>query len=290
MKRPHFIVIRQIKTNVMNANSKQPVGDIPSSRSIDLGSVQLAPGLIPAYKEGWPCRAVDALIRRQMREGLFRVRVQGLDSLRDALREDDAGFLFLANHSCWWDLYLAHFLNETVPVDGYGMMEHVNLNRYRFFRRIGAFSVDPTAPWTVRTSMLYTIALLSQPGTGVWFFPQGDILSNDLRPLRFKNGLRALLRLAGRLRAVPVAIRFDFWQDQRPEAFVRFGLPEYIERDEVPTVIPTWEAKITALLDQLKTDVIAQDESAFRTLLEGQLSISIWFDKLRERLPFLNPS
>ena len=104
------------------------------------------PRLIRAYKHGWPRLAVRAMIASKVRKGFFRVRAQGIERLRTAIDAEPGGTLFLANHSCWWDLFLAHILNEAIPVDGYGMMEHFNMRRFGFFRRIGAFSVDRTDP------------------------------------------------------------------------------------------------------------------------------------------------
>ena len=165
-----------------------------------------------------------------MRKAFFRVRAQGLQQLRDALDADPSGLLFLGNHSSWWDLYLAHLLNEAVPVDGYGMMEHFNLVRFGFFRRIGAFSVDRSDPLAVRAALDYTAELLARPRSGVWLFPQGRVAANDIRPLGFQPGLRGLLRRTGRLRMVPIALRYEFWQDERPEVFVRIGTPAWVER------------------------------------------------------------
>ncbi len=155
------------------------------------------PRMIAAYKHGWPRAAVGAMILHKMRKGFFRVRAQGIERLRSLIDEDPSGTLFLANHSCWWDLFLVHFLNETIPVDGYGMMEHFNMLRFGFFRRIGAFSVDRTDPASVRASLDYAAGLLKLPKAGVWIFPQGRMIGNDARPLGFQPGLRALVRRAG---------------------------------------------------------------------------------------------
>ncbi len=242
------------------------------------------PRMIAAYKHGWPRWAVHNLIMHKMRTGLFRVRVQGLERLREAIDAEPGGTLFLANHSCWWDLFLVHALNETIPVDGYGMMEHFNMLRFGFFRRIGAFSVDRTDPASVRASLDYAAGLLKGPRSGVWIFPQGRMIGNDVRPLGFQPGLRALVRRAGRVRVVAAAFRFEFWQDERPEAFVRFGEPRWVDRDELSTLVATWEHRLTAELEALKTDVTSQDESRFTTLLQGSGSISDRYARVRARV------
>jgi len=239
--------------------------------------------LIRAYKYGWPRKAVDALIRSKLRGGFHQVWTQGLERLRDAIDRDPAGTLFVANHSCWWDLFLVHLLNESIPVDGYGMMEHFNLLRFGFFRRIGAFSVDRADPASVRASLDYAAGLLRGPRAGVWVFPQGKIESNDVRPLIFQKGIRALTRRAGRVRIVPVAFRYEFWQDERPEALVRFGAPSVVDRPDLPGLIPTFERRLTEELDALRLDATAQRPDRFAVLMEGRSSISARYARFRAR-------
>ncbi len=232
------------------------------------------PRFITAYKHGWPRLAVDALIQHKLRGGFHQIYAQGLDPLRASLDAEPGGTLFLANHSCWWDLFLVHFLNEAIPVDGYGMMEHFNMVRFGFFRRIGAFSVDRTDPASVRASLEYAAGLLQAPRSGVWVFPQGKIETNDARPLTFQPGIRALVRRSGRVRVVPVAFRYDFWQDERPEALVRFGAPASVDRADLPALIPTFESRLTTELDTLRAESITQDGGRFTSLMQGGRSIS----------------
>ncbi|MDB5351772.1 MAG: phospholipid/glycerol acyltransferase [Planctomycetota bacterium] len=242
-----------------------------------------SPRIITAYKHGWPRRAVHGMIVRKIRNAFFRIRVQGIERLRTVIEAEPGGTLFLANHSCWWDLFLVHYLNEAIPVDGYGMMEHFNMLRFGFFRRIGAFSVDRTDPASVRASIDYAVGLLKGPRAGVWIFPQGRMIGNDVRPLGFQPGLRALVRRAGRVRIVPVAFRFEFWQDERPEAFVRFGEPAWVERRDVLTVVETWERRLTEELDALKIDVTSQAADHFTTIMQGPGSISDRYARFRAR-------
>ncbi|GIW87087.1 MAG: hypothetical protein KatS3mg108_1411 [Isosphaeraceae bacterium] len=237
--------------------------------------------IVRAYKRGWPRWAVHAMALRKLRTGLHAIRTQGVERLRERLDADPSGMVLLANHSAWWDLFLAHFLNEAIPLDGYGMMEHFNLIRFGFFRRIGAYSIDRTDPVSVREAMGYTIELLGRPRAGVWIFPQGMIVCNDVRPLRFQGGLRVLLGRAGRLRIVPVALRYEFWQDERPEALVRFGEPTWVEAGERRRVIEEWEQRLTAELDALRADALTQEGARFTTLLRGKTSMNDRFARIR---------
>ena len=224
------------------------------------------------------------MIVGKMKKALFQVRVQGLDRLRATLDSEPGGVLFLANHSSWWDFFLAHYLNTAIPVDGYGMTEHTNMLKFGFFRRIGAFSIDRTDPVSILASIDYTAELLRRPRAGVWLFPQGKILCNDLRPLEFQGGLRLLLARAGRLRIVPTAIRYEFWQDERPEVCVRFGEPVWVEKSERTTIIDEWQGRLTTELDALTMDVLSQDGLRFTSLFTGQESTHNRFDRIKKRI------
>ncbi len=221
---------------------------------------------------------------RKLQTAFYKVRGQGVEPLREAIDEEPCGTLFLANHSCWWDLFLVHALNFAIPVDGYGMMEHFNMVRFGFFRRIGAFSVDRTDPVAVRASLDYAAELLQKPRAGVWIFPQGRMIGNDVRPLGFQAGLRPLVRRAGRVRVCAVAFRYEFWQDERPEAFVRFGKPEWVDRSALATLVQDQESQLTNELDALRADVIAQANERFTTLIQGSGSISDRYAGFRARI------
>lgn len=267
-------LIVEIRTGAEGSRSRWPQAfwiDRPADRP---RTDRVKPRIIEAYKHGWPRFAVHQMIVRRMRTSFHRIRVQGLTSLRTALDADPSGLVMIANHACWWDIFLVHVLNESIPVDGYGMMEHFNLKRFGFFRRIGAFSVDRSDPSSLRASLDYTAELLHRPRAVVWVFPQGRMTSHDVRPLGFQPGLRILLRRAGRLRVATAAVRFEFWQDERPEVFVRFGLPTWFEREQAGTILDELETRLTRELDTLNADVSSQDPGRFEILLRGRESIS----------------
>lgn len=239
------------------------------------------PRMVKAYKHGWPRLAVHQMAVSKLRKAFAFIRVQGLRELRAEIEQDPRGTLFLPNHSCWWDLFLVHFLNETIPVDGYGMMEHFNMLRFGFFRRIGAFSVDRNDPAAVRESVKYAAGLLDRPRAGVWVFPQGRMAGNDVRPLGFQPGVRAIVGLRERVRVVPVALRYEFWQEERPEAFVRFGEPVVVKKEEKREILGKLEERLTAELDALREDVTAQAAERFVVVMRGGGSIHERYARVR---------
>lgn len=247
------------------------------------GKTGRSPNLIKAYKQGWLQYPVQRMIDWKLRKGLFQVRVQGMEQLRAALAEDKSSVLFLPNHSSWWDFFMCHVLSINIPIDGYGMTVHENMLKFGFFRRIGAFSMDKSNSASIRASFDYAAELLSEPGRAVWIYPQGKMLCNQVRPLGFQGGLRVLLARAGRLRIVPTAFRYEFWQDERPEAFARFGEPFWVEKSEKKTLIEECERRVTIELDVLCQDVFTQDASKFVSLLQGEQSIHERYSQFKEK-------
>ena len=244
-----------------------------------------APRIVKDYKHGWPRRAVGMLIDRKMRAAFHEVHSQGLAGLRKSVDDEPGKTLLLANHSCWWDVFFAIYLYEfgVIPFDGYGMMEHFNLVRFGFFRRIGAFSVDRTDPAAVRESIAHAAEVLRRPRAAIWVFPQGRMVGARVRPLGFERGLSAIVARAGRVRVVPVAFRYEFWQEERPEAFVRFGEPEWVDPSMRRGLVDRMEARVTAELDALDRDVTAQAREHFETILRGPTSINERYANLRAR-------
>lgn len=154
------------------------------------------------------------------------------------------------------------------------MMEHANLAGSASSGGSGRSRSTDRARRESGPRSIYTRELLRKPGAGVGIFPQGKILGNDVRPLDFESGLRAIVRRAGRVRIIPTALRDEFWQDERPEAFVRFGEPTWAEALTAGTIVVETEARLIAELDRLRDDVVAQRADRFATLFEGRRSIS----------------
>ncbi len=240
-------------------------------------------GIIHADKRGWQRMAMHRLVIGKVRGAFRSVLVQGMEQLRESIAADPRGLLLLANHSSWWDAFLCHVLSESIPLDGYLMLIHFNMIRFRMLRRIGAFSIDPGSPSRVRESMVYAAELMKRPTAGVWMCPQGEIRSNDLRPLEFQRGLRLLLDRAGTLRVVPVALRYEFWQDERPHVFARFGPARDYEARDRATFVEACETLVTQELDRLKQDVDSQDGGRFTRVLRGKGSMNDQYARLRAR-------
>ena len=171
------------------------------------------------------------LFARHARSRLFdtfgQVRVAGRDALREALTVGPV--LVIANHSTWWDplvaIWLAHI---ELGADAHAMMDAANLERLPFFEKVGAFGVDlrsrrDGARAKDAASAMKITGLLDRPGRLVWIYPEGRERS-PFSPLELRPGAAAVARLA-RCPVVPIATRFVFAAEEKPELWISIGAP-----------------------------------------------------------------
>ncbi len=132
------------------------------------------------------------------------------------------------------------------------MMEEKQLRKLRLFRKIGAFSVVREKPREAIKSIAYAADILrKKPNRAVWIFPQGEILPNDIRPLGFYNGLTKIIEKVGVCYVVPVAMRFEFLGEFKPDIFVKISEPDTFNGDG-----NFLSKKTTALLENNLTETL----------------------------------
>lgn len=173
---------------------------------------------------------------------------------------DDLPLLLLPNHSTWWDGFFVYLLNKRVfRRTTYLMMLEAQLTKYKFFAKIGAYSIEPENRRSAIESLEYTVELLEQEMSLVTIFPQGELLPWYTRPLGYKRGVEWVLQKHGKpVTVLPLAIRTEFLGEKRPSVFFLFG--------DAYTYSPTtfqgmdWLEKTeTALLEDLASRILRQE-------------------------------
>jgi hypothetical protein len=165
--------------------------------------------------------------------------------------------ILIPNHSTWWDGIFIYFLNHVLfKRTFYIMMLEDQLQRYPFFARLGAYGIRPGVLSEVKTSLNYTIDILSDKtdhGVLVCIFPQGELLSWSHRPVVFKKGIDTIIsRCQKRLTLLPLAMQTVFLQEQRAQVFFLFGQPEIIESNRFSGIL-SYAPILERLLDQVKS-------------------------------------
>ena len=227
--------------------------------------------MIPAKPNRWVMLWFDGWCRRAMRQQFYRLHVWG--SLPPT---DGRPTVFVVNHSSFWDgIVLWRLLHGRYPAlrcvsDERQMREHP------FFARVGCFSVDRASPRRAVESLRYAADQLTRPGAAVVLFPQGKIEHVDTRPLKFEGGVGWLIDHVPGLRVVPLAIRYEWWEEQRGEIMIDVGdfdRPPGARRDTIDALSRAIEAQLHAL----KQRSIGR-EAAKRVDRIGRRSISHWRD------------
>jgi 1-acyl-sn-glycerol-3-phosphate acyltransferase len=202
----------------------------------------------------------------------------------------DGPLIIYFNHPSWWDGYMACIVNRVVLRDRfrpYLMMEEPELRRYQFFSWSGCFSVNRQDARAAARSVAYISRLLAERrDRALLIFPQGEITPNDRRPLAIFSGIAHVASRAGGAALLPVALRYEFRGEQRPEAFIRLG-PFHIAPAPVEARALTREAerRLAAATDALRDELNDGRLERYRVLLRGRAGVNRVFDAARGLLP-----
>ena len=200
--------------------------------------------------------------------------------------------IFVANHTNWWDGFLAFLATRALGMGFQVLMEARNLERYPTFLRLGALPVRRDRPREAYRDLTAAIAYL-RPGVGLWVFPQGE-RRPPAEPLgRCERGAAHLALAYGRpLRFCPVAFRYGFVGEQLPEAFLLVGEAwthpaEPAESGDRAALMRVVERSLSLTLETLDRLVGEERLAEFEPLAAGRLSVNKRLDRFRHAVGLL---
>lgn len=238
--------------------------------------------MIPARRSELFLRFFDRYVERYLGRRFHRVRLWGSPAGLEIPR--GGPLLFVMSHASWWDVLVGYWLaRRLVGVESYAPMDEAQLRRYRVLTRLGLYSVDRFSREGIRAFLDHTVALLARP-VAVWITPQGEIVSNQWRPVRFQSGVGHLVRRVPVVAIVPVAVAYEFLEEPRPEIFVKFGPPRRFPSETRLTaaeITRALERDLERELDVLGAALTARDVRPFSVLFEGACSTSAVYDRVR---------
>jgi len=161
-------------------------------------------------------------------------------------------------------------------LNGYAIMDIIQLAKYKYFRRIGVFSIDRNNARKAMKSIFYASEKLHDSKNALWIFPQGEMFPSNYRPIEFSNGISSIIKATPHLFAVPVTIQYEFINEQRPEIFISISSPIEFQNEKRN------KNEITAILQNILTDdlerkkgmIAGRDFSEFREVMSGNKSIN----------------
>lgn len=143
------------------------------------------------------------------------------------------------------------------------MMLEDQLAKYKFFSRLGAYSINPHSAGSIKKSLRYSVDILNEkiaPRPLLCIFSQGELLPWDKRPLVYKKGLEAILSgYGGRANLLPLAIKTDFLNAQLPFVFFLFGENIIVNSNTFGGMQSLQELE-AALLEDLKQRIIQKEK------------------------------
>jgi len=228
--------------------------------------------MLPATLNPLVLKWFDGWCRGALRRAFHRVHVYGADQLHF---DRHRSHLYVANHSSfWYGIVLYHWLRAQRRQPIYCMIDEAQVREHPFFRRVGGFSIDRTNPRDGVLALDHAAKLLNDSPASVILFPQGEIRHNDARPLAFQSGVGQIVNQSPASCVVSVALRYEFWKEQRAEAML-MAMPASIDSGASRhTIARALESQIEHGLSDLQE--FAKLSRPGSILLQGKPSISKW--------------
>jgi 1-acyl-sn-glycerol-3-phosphate acyltransferase len=185
-----------------------------------------------------------------------------------------APLLVYANHPGFWDGLVLHEVATAWGRVPYGLVDERNLERFPFLARLGAFSIRPGDARSTAESFAHARALLAQPDAALIVFPQGRLTPPGPGPLTLERGAEVLARRCG-VTCAPVALRYAFFDAERPDALVAVG----------PAHPPAPTAELVERLGALVERVEgARSVEGYRAIISGNQGAAARWAALKGRL------
>ncbi len=179
---------------------------------------------------------------------------------------EDQGLIITPNHFSWWDgFFVDYTMNHLSNRKIYILMLEEQLKRYWFFQKIGAFSINPKNPKSIKTTFDYILEILNDPKNVLLFYPQGEIEDYVKRPLKVKEGLKAILNMIhSDVLILPATFKIKHGNIKKPDVLVRFGEPlsSIRAKDDFNFFIDSFNSNVDNLdkvqLDSYKENLFAR--------------------------------
>jgi 1-acyl-sn-glycerol-3-phosphate acyltransferase len=101
--------------------------------------------MIESKKNRFVNQIFGLYLSRLFNKHFYRIHISGEQNINSLSKEFPT--ILYANHSNWWDGFVAYFLSsKRWKLDDYLMMDIEQMKKYRFFKYLGVFSVNRANP------------------------------------------------------------------------------------------------------------------------------------------------
>ena len=221
--------------------------------------------MTPARRDGLSSTLARWYVRAKV-QGFFR----GVWARGEA-PSGESSVLVYANHAGFWDGFVLHELAVAWGREPFCLVEEHNLERFPFLARLGAFSIRPGDAGSTLESFRYVRGLLARPRAAVFVFPQGRLEPSGVRPPRLERGFEVLARRCG-ARCVPLALKYAFFESERPDALVAVGAAH------TPAGTAELSTRLAELMDGLEQ---SRSPDAYRRVVRGSEGVATRWERFK---------
>lgn len=159
-------------------------------------------------------------------KNFFAVYSKGHNEVKKILSQSNAiPKIFVLNHSNWWDGVLIPYLDLSFfQTNGYCLMEKKQLDKNKFFGKIGAIEIVRENSFQSIKSLKTCIEILKSQNTNLYIFPQGKIEENGTgeNNFKFEKGIEYIIKNFEKIILINCLVNYKFVREQKPELFLNF--------------------------------------------------------------------
>ncbi len=143
-------------------------------------------------------------------------------------------------------------------------MEDKQMLRHKFFRKIGAFSVNLDEPRAAIKSLRYAVDSMDRPNSSLFIYPEGEIVPFSTQKPTFRKGLPWIADRVPDSEIVPIAIYIHTARYDKPELHIKVGQPVLFQSNQSTEELNSlFEKRMQQLLSELQRDAL-KNPSLFR--------------------------
>ena len=210
--------------------------------------------LIEARKNAVLETVYAAYARRLIRKAFGRLRISGVHPTRTS-----TPVIAYMNHSAWWDAVIpVHLSHDLFRREIHALMEAEQIRRYPFFRHLGCFGPTGSSMGEARTVQAYATRVLRTENSPIlWICPQGTLLPSHV-PLAFKSGLARIATAVPEALVVPIAFRYEFLRNEKPDCWIKIGEPVVRAEESIPQLTRRLEIHLQREIDALDDEILLE--------------------------------
>lgn len=177
--------------------------------------------MIKAEHKKWARILYDIYITRLLKKNFNRFLLTNDFPMIDP----GSALIITPNHFSWWDgFFIDYFTRKFLKRNIFLLMLEEQLKHFWFFKKVGAYSINPESPKSIAETFNYTIEVLDSHENFVVYYPQGKIEAYDKRPPELKPGIMSIVKqVQVRTEIITVVFKIVYADKKTPDVLVRTG-------------------------------------------------------------------